>query len=345
MPEPRYPPPIDFDADRLQRFLDKALGPGGGPALIERVAGGQSNPTYFVTHGGRSLVLRKKPPGALLPSAHAIDREYRVMQALQDSAVPVPRLALFHAGEEVTGTPFYLMERVAGRIFASSALPGVAHGERRALYGAAAQTLAALHAIDVAAAGLGDFGKAGSYTARQIARWKKQWQLSRVQDTGDMAKLAAWLEAHVPESEATTLVHGDYRIGNLIFHPHEARVVAVLDWELSTLGTPLADVAHFCVYSWFMTGAEFGGLRDVDRASEGLPELADFAADYARAAPQRPALAVFDLALALFRNAAIFEGIAARARAGNASAANAHDVGKLAPHLARRALDLISSST
>lgn len=337
--------PPEFDIAILERFLRGHLDGISGPLQVERIAGGQSNPTFFVTSDNRRLVLRKKPPGALLPSAHAVDREFKVMAALQDSAVPVPRVLLFHPDDDIVGTPFYIMERVEGRMFPSSALPGADPAARRQMYQAAAQTLAALHQVDFAAIGLGDFGKPGSYNARQIARWKRQRELSATGPNGDVEQLISWLETHVPANDATTLVHGDYRIGNLMFHPTEPRVVAVLDWELSTLGYPMADVAHLCVYSWFMTAAEFGGVRDVDLTHHQLPALSEFAVAYDAAAQSPLRLSTFDLALALFRNAAIFEGIAARARAGNAAAANAHQVGQLAPVLARRAIDLISSST
>ena len=337
--------PPEFDIATLERFLRDRLDGMSGPVQVERIAGGQSNPTFFVTSGNHRLVLRKKPPGTLLPSAHAVDREFKVMAALRDSAVPVPKVLLYHTEDDIVGTPFYIMERVEGRMFPSSALPGAEPAARRQMYHAAARTLAALHQVDFSAVGLGDFGKPGSYNARQIARWKRQWALSAAGPNGDVEELISWLETHVPADDTTTLVHGDYRIGNLMFHPTEPRVMAVLDWELSTLGYPMADVAHLCVYSWFMTAAEFGGIRDVELAHHQLPVLSEFAAAYDAEAHSPLRLSTFDLALALFRNAAIFEGIAARARAGNAAAANAHKVGQLAPVLARRAIDLISSST
>jgi aminoglycoside phosphotransferase (APT) family kinase protein len=340
---PAAAPP--FDTVRLHAFLSDRLGPASEDLSLTPIGGGQSNPTYSFTWGGRPLVLRKKPSGKLLPSAHAIDREYRVLAAVRGQGLAVPEVMLFHAGEEVIGTAFYVMTWVGGRSFQSCALPGTAPGERRALYRAAAGTLAMLHGIDVAAAGLADFGKPSGYYRRQIVRWTQQWEMSRAGDDPGMASLARWLADHVPGEDPATLVHGDFRIGNLIFHPTEPQVAAVVDWELSTLGAAMADVAHFCVYSWFMTSAEFGGILDVDRRAAELPELAEFAADYRDASPSSRPLATFDLVLALFRNAAIFEGIAARARAGNAAAANAHEVGRIAPLLAQRALDLIATST
>lgn len=338
--------PVPFDTAALEAYLRQNIPRLSGPMTIAPVdQGGQSNPTYFVTFGERQLVLRKKPPGDILPSAHAVDREYRVLAALHDSAVPVPPVLLFQAGDGIVGTPFYVMERVHGRIFADCALPEAPAAQRIAIYGAAAEALARIHGIDIARAGLSDFGKHGGYYARQIGRWSKQWQLSAAAPDDNFAYLTDWLHANMPAKETTALVHGDFRIGNLIYHPQDPRVAAVLDWELSTLGDPLADLAHACVYSWFMTHDEFGGLADQDLGKMQLPSLGHFVHAYFDAARRTPDIELFHLAFALFRNAAIFEGIAARARAGNAAAPNAAKVGQLAPVLAARAVRLIESGS
>ncbi|MDQ4135252.1 MAG: phosphotransferase family protein, partial [Pseudomonadota bacterium] len=309
------PDAIEFEPEALDAYLKSALPDRQGDLRLERVPGGQSNPTFFVTYGERRLVLRKQPPGELLPSAHAVDREYRVLTALGGTDVPVPKTILFCADRAVVGTPFYLMERVEGRVFDDCALPGVGPDERRRMYLSLAETLAALHNVDPAAIGLADYGKAGNYFARQIARWIRQWELSRTGDNPDINRLVAWLPCHIPEDDETAIAHGDYRIGNVIFHPHEPRVVAVLDWELSTLGHPLADLAHSCI-AWHSRPEEYGGLLGLDLEALGIPDEADYVAAYGRASRRGARMTPFHLAFALFRFAVIFEGIAARAKAG-----------------------------
>jgi aminoglycoside phosphotransferase (APT) family kinase protein len=331
-----------FDAPRLDAFLRGSVDGLGGAMRLARIGGGQSNPTFLVGYDDRALVLRKQPPGDLLPSAHAVDREYRVMRALAASEVPVPRTVLFHAERDVVGTPFYLMDKVEGRVFAAHALPGVAPDERRAMYGAMARTLAALHRVDPAAVGLADYGRPGNYFARQIARWSKQWAASRTRENPSLDRLIAWLPAHVPEGDESAICHGDYRIGNLMFHPTEPRVVAVLDWELSTLGHPLADVG-FNAMAWHTRPDEYGGLRGLDLAALGIPSLDDHVDAYVAAAGRRDGIAPFHVAFALFRFAVIFEGIAARAAAGNAASDDAADTGKLGPAFAKRAVELVGA--
>jgi aminoglycoside phosphotransferase (APT) family kinase protein len=333
---------LEFEPKTLDAYLRRALPDLEGNLRLERVPGGQSNPTYFADVGERRLVLRKQPAGDLLPSAHAVDREYRVMTALARTDVPVPRTILFCEDRAIVGTPFYLMERVEGRVFGDCALPGVAPDERRRMYLSLAGTLAALHNVDPAEIGLADYGKAGNYFARQIARWTRQWELSRTGDNADIEHLIAWLPRHIPESEETAITHGDYRIGNVIFHPHEPRVVAVLDWELSTLGHPLADLAHSCI-AWHSRPEEYGGLLGLDRAGLGIPDEADYANAYYRASRHGLRMTDFHLAFALFRFAVIFEGIAARAKAGTAAAANASEVAHLSRNFARRAIEAIGS--
>lgn len=325
----------DF-APALEAYLRKRVGGLDGAMAMDRISGGQSNPTYFVTFDNRRLVMRKQPPGKLLPSAHAVDREYRVISALAGTGVPVPPAVLFCDDPGPIGTPFYVMERVDGRIFHDCTLPGLAPEERRAMYRAMAETLAIFHGVDHSAVGLGDYGKPGNYFARQIARWSRQWELARTREDANVEALVRWLPEHIPDDERTSLVHGDYRIGNVMFHPTEPRVVAILDWELSTLGHPLADVAHTAI-AWMTASAEYGGLLDVDRAALGIPELEDYIAAYNAASGTPIELTAFHKAFALFRWAIIFEGIAARAAAGNAAADNASQSGKLAEAFARRA--------
>jgi aminoglycoside phosphotransferase (APT) family kinase protein len=339
--EPSRAIAAEFDPGRLDAFLREALGLRGEMA-IERIAGGQSNPTFFVSYPERRLVLRKQPAGPVLPSAHAVDREYRVLSALADTGVPVPRAVLFHAERDVIGTPFYVMERLDGRVFHDAALSAAAPAERRRMHFDFAETLARLHDVDWQAVGLEGFGRPGNYFARQIARWIKQWELARFRDIPDIARLAAWLPGHIPPDDETTVVHGDYRIGNIMFHPAEPRVVAVLDWELSTLGHPLADVAFSCL-AWHSTPAEYGGLLGLDLTSLGIPGEAEYLEHYYRHRRTGSGLRVqpFHLAFAMFRFAVIFEGIAARARAGTAAAENAAVVGDLSLAFARHGVQLI----
>ncbi|MFG1403175.1 phosphotransferase family protein [Xanthobacter sediminis] len=328
-----------FDVAALDAWLKARVDGLRGAPRLSAIAGGQSNPTFFVDYDGRALVLRKQPPGDLLPSAHAVDREYRIIRALAGTGVPVPPALAYCAEREVIGTPFYVMEKVEGRVFHDCTLPGVPREERAAMYTAMARTLAAFHNVDHVAVGLADFGKPGNYFARQIGRWSRQWALSRTREDANIEHLVAWLPAHIPADDTTSLVHGDYRIGNLMFHPTRPEVVAVLDWELSTLGHPLADLAH-CAMAWVSQPDEYGGIAGLDLDALGIPVLPAFVAEYDAVARHGQALTDFHMAFALFRWAVIFEGIAARARAGNANDANAADTGRLAAAFARRAAAL-----
>jgi aminoglycoside phosphotransferase (APT) family kinase protein len=331
----------DFDEKPLRAFLESHFG-ASTDFRLERIAGGQSNPTYFVTHAGQRMVLRKQPNGPLLKGAHAIDREYRVLAALHPAGVPVPRPVLYHAGAAVVGTPFYLMERVEGRVFSDGALPDVPAAERHGLWMGLAEALGQLHRVRPDAVGLADFGRPGSYFERQFARWSKQWRESASEPIAELDGLATWLAANLPADDgAVSLAHGDYRMGNVIFHPSEPRVVAILDWELSTLGPPLADVG-FCCMAWHTAPQEYGGLLGLDLAALGLPTEAEFLARYRSANPDAAELTPFHRAFALFRFAVIFVGIADRARQGNAAGADAGRIAPLARRFAIRALEVIA---
>jgi aminoglycoside phosphotransferase (APT) family kinase protein len=279
----------------------------------------------------------------LLPSAHAVDREFRVMQALAATDVPVPPLLLFHGEDDIVGTAFYVMERVDGRVFRDCALPGIAAADRQAMYLAVADVMAKLHALDPAGVGLGDYGKPGGYFDRQLARWSGQWLDSPSRpDFPDIDELIAWLQVHKPADDGrVAIVHGDFRIGNIMFHPTEPRVVAVLDWELSTLGHPLADLAYCCI-AWHSWPDEYGGLLGADLDRLGIPREKAFVEAYRRQAPQSGELGAFHIVFVLFRLAMIFVGIADRAKRGTASAANAAAVGRLAGRFAGRGLDIIA---
>ncbi|MET0543540.1 MAG: phosphotransferase family protein [Variovorax sp.] len=331
-----------LDPARLDTALRARLPGLEGPIRIERIAGGQSNPTFFVSYDNRRMVLRKQPDGALLPSAHAIDREFRVMQALADTGVPVPGMLAWCDDASVIGTPFYVMERVAGRVFADCSLTGVDGADRHAMFMSMADTLARLHSVHWATVGLVDFGKQGDYFARQVKRWTRQWELSKSRPLPDIERLAEWLPAHLPPDTVTAISHGDFRIGNLMFHPREPRVVAVLDWELSTLGHPLADLAYSAL-AWHLKPTEYMGMKGRPLEALGIPGEEAYLARYYAGAPSAGRVQPFHYAFALFRLAVIFEGIAARARSGHAASANAAETGKLSTDFARIAVRFIET--
>lgn len=347
-------PSAALDADALARLADwlRAHVPAAaglrGPLVAERLAGGQSNPTYRLRTaepGGPAWVLRRKPPGVLLASAHAVHREYRVMAALAGSAVPVPQVHALCEDDTVIGSSFVLMDHVDGRVFADPALPGLAPAERDAVYRGLAEALAAIHRVDVAAAGLAGHGKPERYLSRQIDRWTRQYRAAQTETVPAMERLIDWLPANLPpglDAHPGTLVHGDYRLDNLIFHPREPRVLAVIDWELSTLGHPLADLAYHLM-AWHLRPDEFRGLAGHDLAALGIPSADTHLARYLMAGgPAAGGLAGRDLARAMdyllafnmFRMAAILQGILARARQGNAAAADAAATGARAQRLA-----------
>jgi aminoglycoside phosphotransferase (APT) family kinase protein len=339
--------PLEFESARLEAFLRARVdGTDGAYFHLERISGGQSNPTYFVTVGNRRLVMRKKPAGAILRSAHAIDREYHVLKALAETDVPVPRVVIYCDDDGIVGTPFYLMDRLDGRIFADAALPDVPQADREAMYFAMAETLAKLHDIDPVAVGLSDYGAAGNYFGRQIRRWTKQYQEARWRDLPDIERLIEWLPGQAPPDDETRISHGDFRIGNLCFHPSEPRVIGVLDWELSTLGEPLADLAYSAL-GQITAPHEFGGLRGLNLAALGIPDRSRYFERYfvSRKTPARAPLLPFHTVFALFRLAIIFEGIGVRARSGSAASADAAEVGELSIVFARRAMECVEGDT
>jgi aminoglycoside phosphotransferase (APT) family kinase protein len=325
----------DFDQAALERYLRDAVAHLTGPLELRRVTGGQSNPTFFLTVGNERLVLRKQPPGKLLPSAHAIDREFRVMSALGPTPARVPEMVHYCQDASVIGTPFYLMRRVEGRVFHDCSLADAPRADRRAMYRSLAENLAALHNVDPKEVGLSDYGRHEDYFQRQVNRWTRQWELSRQTEDDNIEKLIAWLPEHIPAEQALSITHGDYRVGNVIFAPDKPEVAAILDWELSTLGHPLADLAHCCI-AWETAPDEYGGIRTVDRAAENLPEQSEFESWYYEKSEHGLRLEPFHMAFALFRFAVVFEGIAARASAGNANDPRAAQIAPLARNLARR---------
>jgi aminoglycoside phosphotransferase (APT) family kinase protein len=341
-------PDMDFDLHALKNWLaqhiEGARSAGEAPLSLQKIGDGQSNPTFFVDAGTRRLVLRKQPAGALLPSAHAIDREYRIMKSLAQTNVPVPKMIAFCEDKTVIGTPFYVMERIDGVVMANYALPEAAASARRGYYDAVATTLAHLHRVDLDATKLQDFGKPGNYFERQIARWTRQWLSSKTSENPDVETLVEWLPRNIPSSDAISIAHGDFRFGNIMFSANKPQtapqVLAVLDWELSTLGHPLADLGFFCM-AWHMPPSAFDGLRGLDLAAYGLPTQAEFVARYQAAGGCAEPLRAFHVAFSMFRFAVILEGVKARSLAGNAAAGNAANVGALGREFARAAVELI----
>jgi aminoglycoside phosphotransferase (APT) family kinase protein len=332
-----------FDEAGLRAYLAARLGGIGATIKVRQFAAGQSNPTFLVESGARRFVLRKKPPGPLLPSAHLIEREHRILAALKGSAVPVPEVLLLCEDASVIGTPFYVMAYVEGRVVQDPALPGFTPAERAAVYDSMNATLAALHAIDWQALGLGDFGKPAGYIARQVALWTRQYESARREAISAMDDLIRRLPTLIPSGEETAIAHGDFRMGNLILHPSEPRIVAVLDWELSTLGHPLSDLAYNCLAYHLEAGsAILPGLVGLDLDALGIPREADYLARYAARRGRAPIERwPFYVAFALFRLASIAQGVYDRALKGNASSENAMAYGAAVPRLAATACRLL----
>lgn len=331
------PQQIEFDPQRLDDRLRQVVPALRGEMQLQRVTGGQSNPTFFVNYDNRRMVLRKKPPGVLLPSAHAVDREYRILDSLAKTAVPVPPVIVFVDDVAVIGTPFYVMERVEGRVFADPSLPGVSPDDRARMFMSMADTLATLHSVDWKAIGLSDYGRPEAYYPRQLQRWSQQWKLSRTREFPDIERLIDWLSSRVPENSLTSISHGDFRIGNLMFHPTQPRVVAVLDWELSTLGHPLADLA-FSALAWHLETTQYMGMKDRDLSLLGVPPESAYLARYYQQRPFAGRLEPFHYAFALFRLAVIFEGIAARALNGTAVSSEASTSARLSDEFMKLAV-------
>jgi len=332
----------------LLLWLQQSIEGFRGPAQLEKFKGGQSNPTYRLRAASGDYVLRRQPPGKLLKSAHAVDREYRVMRALAETDVPVPRVLGLCESRDIIGSMFYVMEFCEGRIFWNATLPGVSgNDERSAIYDQMNRVLASLHCVDPEAVGLADYGKPGNYFARQLSRWKGQYRASELEPITAMEDLMDWLDANQPPDDGrVALVHGDYRLDNIVFHATEPRIIAVLDWELSTLGHPLADLAYQCMQLRMPSAAgSTPGLQGVDRQSLGIPTENEYVRRYC----ERTGISKIDnwtfyLAFSFFRLAAIIQGVAKRAVDGNASNTRAAELGQWVEPLAKMALAVIDEA-
>ena len=318
-----------FDESRLAEYLKTHLDGFCEPLRILQFEGGQSNPTYLLDCGDQKYVLRKKPPGKLLPSAHQVDREFRVMKALENTDVPVPGMFLLCEDETVIGTTFFIMEYVEGRLLGNVTLPGLSPAERRAIYLEMIRVLAALHSVDYEALGLSDFGKPGNYFARQIGRWSRQYVSAKTDQIDSMENLMNYLPQNVPPDDTTCIVHGDYRMENMLFHPTEPRILALLDWELSTLGHPLGDLAYSCgPYHFNMAGNP--SLVGVCGPESGIPNESEFVAEYCHRTGRKSIPNWnFYMAFSFFRLASILQGVYKRGLMGTASSTQALERGRL----------------
>lgn len=334
------------DTARLSAWMQAHIEGFTGPVDLQQFAGGQSNPTFLLESAHCRYVLRRKPPGKLLPSAHAVEREYRLIVALADTDVPVAKAYALCEDPTVMGTAFYVMDYVEGRLFWDAALPEVAPLERSAIYDEMTRVIAALHSVDYGAVGLGDYGKSGRYIERQVTRWTQQYRASETETIDAVERLIEWLPKHIPADEETGIVHGDFRLDNAIFHPREPRILAVLDWELSTLGHPLVDLAYLCMRH-HLSAEKFRGLDGLDLAVLRIPTEAECVADYCRLRGRAPVARqewIYYLAFNMFRLTGILQGVLARAIQGNASSATALEAGRGARPLAEQAWDLVRQS-
>ena len=327
---------LQLDLTRLEPYLQQQIADYQGPLTLKRFKGGQSNPTYQLVTPGRSYVLRRKPSGALLPSAHAVDREYRVIKALHEAGFPVPRPFVLCENVSIIGTMFYVMEMVEGRVLWEMTLPGMPVTERAAIYDSMVSTLASLQRLDYKQLGLTDFGKPTDYFARQLSRWGKTYGISETETIPEMDRLNRWLPANVPGDDETSLVHGDYRMDNVIMHATEPRVVAVLDWELSTLGHPLGDFTYHLL-PWLLPtlGEKISNLGGVDLLSLGIPTMDQYIARYC-ALTGRAEISHLDFysAYTVWRLACIYQGIIKRVKEGTAASSDAPQSADLVRELA-----------
>jgi len=334
--EPSVSPGFPVDCSGLDRYLAAQVPGYAGPSVARRFEGGQSNPTFLLTTPGRRYVLRKKPDGVLLKSAHAVDREFRVIAALRDTAVPVAEALCYCDDASVIGTPFYVTAFIEGRVLWDPSLPGMTPAERAAHYDEMNRVIAALHQVDPAAVGLGDYGRPDRYAERQINRWVQQYRLSETTRIDAMERLIAWLPENLPASNESAIAHGDFRLDNLMFHPREPRVLALLDWELSTLGHPLADLSYHLMV-WRLTPSEFRGLLGHPLAELGIPDEARYLQRYCERTGRSgidPGEWNFYMAFNLFRLAAILQGIMKRALDGTANSPQALENGRRASVIA-----------
>jgi aminoglycoside phosphotransferase (APT) family kinase protein len=331
-----------FDEARLTQYMGEQLSDFTPPLQVAQIHGGMSNPTFILTDGNaRRYVLRKKPPGVLLPSAHAVDREFRVQSALRGTGVPIATMRTLCEDPAVIGTAFYIMDFIEGRILRTCTLPDMQPDERHAIYIQMIDVLATLHQVDFRTVGLEDYGRVGAYMERQVSRWSKQYVASKTDELLAMEKLMAWLPEHLPKDDETTISHGDFRLENMILHPHEPRILAVLDWELSTLGAPLADLSYNCL-PYYAPDPERGDLMNLDYASYGIPSLEEYIGRYSAQTgrgdiPQW----LFYVVFSLFRLAAICQGVYKRGLEGNAASPTAISRGKRGRDLAIIAWDLV----
>lgn len=334
---------LDFDQQRLVDYLTQQVSGFAGPANFRKFSVGQSNPTYLVETPDKNYVLRRKPTGPILKSAHAVDREFRVMSALQNTAVPVPTMYHLCEDDDIIGSSFYLMSFVEGRSLVSPALDEIPKEQRRDYFDAVLKTMAAIHSVDLQSAGLADFGRTGNYFERQFNLWSKQYRASETQLIPSMETLMVWLADNIPEDDGRLcLIHGDYKFDNVMFDKNSADVVAVMDWELSTLGHPFGDLGYFLMQARLPnTGVSFG-IGDIDREAHGIPSEEECIATYCRhAGIEPPKSSSFYLIFNLFRFAAILQGIARRHLDGNASQANAKEIGELTVPIADMAVSLL----
>ncbi len=333
----------DFDTATLAAYLEKHVAGFSGPLTAEKFAGGQSNPTFKITAASGDYVLRRKPPGELLKSAHAVDREYRVLSALANTEVPVAEVYHLCEDDSVIGSMFYLMEFKQGTVFWDPALPDMTNAERATIFDQMNQVMVALHSVNVDAVGLGDYGRPSNYFARQTDRWSKQYLASETETIGDMNRLMQWLPQNMPEDDGKlVLVHGDFRLDNIMFDQSEHRPIALLDWELSTLGHPYADLAYQCMQLRLNNDSVLAGLGGIDRQALGIPSEQEYVTLYC----ERMGLESipnwnFYVIFSLFRFAAILQGVAKRAQAGNASSEKADQMGLLVKPLAKMAAELL----